>query len=213
MARLPVYFRLMIVCAIVMATRINAQNTIAVQQEVIPVTYIFDKEIITSVIESNLIPANPDSVTKIRFIDITRNGFGDNDLLTLYPSELTYPFIVDTLLSNVMQSWRFNTGSQLVTQNRPPEFFEQLHSGNSFSDAENWILAGMLRRLNQCYSGVPIKLYFARDSTGTVRLDLWGLDTSAAALHMPDVVQQVVNTAPDTVFVVRRDTIFVVKQE
>ena len=192
---------------------LHGQKTLAVQQEVIPVAYIFERQLITSIIESNLIPADPDSVTKIRFIDITSNGFGDNDLLTLYPSKQTYPFIVDSLLSNEIRSWRFNTGHQLVTQNRAPEFFEQMRAENPQLDAENWILAGILRALNQCYTSLPVKLYFERDPSGTVRLDMWGMDTTTAAFSRPEALQQATKIAVDTVFVVQRDTIFVSKQE
>ncbi len=199
-------FSCLFLLCFITSIHIHAQSTVVVQQEVIPVAYIDDPGLIASIIESNLIPADADSVKKIRFIDITRNGFGDNDLLTLFPSRQTYPFIVDATLANVMQSWHFNTGQQLITTNREPEFFEHLLP----TGLQSRILAGILRTVNQNYHNLPIKLYFSRDSTGSVRLDLWGMDTTGAVLNWhPPSIRQSRSTGTDTIYIVQRDTIFV----
>ena len=58
-----------------------------VSQRVVPVAELTDLDFISSFLEEQFIsPDNPE-YTSAAFLDVTRDGFGSNDLLVLYPAE------------------------------------------------------------------------------------------------------------------------------
>ena len=188
-----------------------AQSPVEVEHEVISVAYIFEPKLIRTLIETNLIPIDPDSVEKIRFIDLTNNGFGNEDMMTLFPSRMSFPFLVDSALANGMESWTFNTGEQVIARDTSALFYEQLAEKEPKRKAVNGILAGILRALNSNFHGETIKIYFERTATHNIRLDMWGFTDSTDIFYGQN--PETWNTNPlsriDTVIVVKRDTVYV----
>ncbi|MFQ5709653.1 MAG: hypothetical protein ACE5HO_19525 [bacterium] len=173
---------------------------ISVDQMSVPVVSITDKSLIDFFIFEFFIPET--LVTKIDIIDATDNGFGEDDLVKTYPSQSIYFPVPSDSAQKIMNSWKFKSNFQIVTENRAPEEFEN----QPVESAPNGIFAAMLRGINRNYDDLPIKIWFARDSNG-VTFDMWG--HNQAALHYtpppPPVPDSV--TTYDLVHIIRSDTL------
>lgn len=168
----------------------------------ISIASITDQELIRFFIDAYLIPE--EEVTEIRFIDATGNGFGEEDLIKCFPSGKTYYPIPSDTAQKIMNSWEFTSNFQNVTQIKEPEVFENLETDK----AANWILAGLLRRLNWNYNDLPMKIYFEQD-TSTVVFDMWGYNPNALQWKPPPPPPKVPETTYDILHVYRSDTLYV----
>jgi len=180
-----------------------SQEKIIINQVMIPTATITDSELIKFFLEAYMIPET--DVDKMVFIDATANGFGAEDLIKCYPSEQTYYFFPSDSAQKIMNSWKFTSNFQVVTQDKPAEVFESLES----EKAANWILAGLLRRLNWNYQDLPIKIYFERDSTAVIRFDMWGYNEAALQWRPPPPPPKVPETTYDVMHIIRSDTLYV----
>lgn len=179
-----------------------AQEKILIDQKMISIATITDTSLIKFFLEAFFISET--NVTRMEFIDATANGFGEEDLVKVYPSEKIYLTTPSDTAQKVMHSWKFTDNYQTVTQNKPPEVFENLPTNK----AENWILAGLLKSLNWQYRDLPMKLRFERDSTTTL-FEMWGFNRSALSWRPPPPPPRIPETTYDVIHVLRSDTLFV----
>ena len=175
-------------------------NRITVDKISVPVVTITDKELIDFFMFEFFVAET--LVTRLDIIDATGNGFGEDDLVKTYPSEAIYFPVPSDSAQKIMNSWQFKANFQIVTEDRPPEEFE--NSANE--SAPNGIFAGILRGVNRNYSDQPMKILFERDDKG-VTFEMWGYNPTALnyAPPPPAVPDSVVTY--DLVRVFRADTL------
>ena len=178
------------------------ENDVTIDQQMVSIARVSDRFLIDFFIESYLIPE--DSVKELHFIDATGNGFGEEDLIKCFPSERTYYLFPSDTAQKVMNDWQFTSNFQSVTRNVDPQVFRDLGSDK----AQNAVLASMLESLNWNYSDLPMKMYFARDSS-TVVFDMWGFRPDALQWQPPPPPPSVPQTTYDLMHVMRSDTLIV----
>ena len=143
-------------------------DAIEVNQTSVPTVTLNDPELISFFMDEFFIPET--LVTEMDIIDVGLNGFGENDIVKLYPSDNVYflQYVSDKAQKR-MNNWKFKANFQITAQNQGlavPEDFE------TKKPAYN-IFGAILKGLNQNYQDYPIKIHFERDSS-TVLLELWG---------------------------------------
>ncbi|MFQ5769482.1 MAG: hypothetical protein ACE5HX_03030 [bacterium] len=183
-------------------SKLLAQGEVIIDQAKIATATVTNPKLIDFFIQSYLIPET--EVTEIQFIDATGNGFGEEDLIKCFPSEKTYYLFPSDTAQKVMNKWKYKANYQITVKNESPEVFESLETRK----AENWILSGLLRSLNWNYSDLPMKIYFARDST-TMVFEMWGYNPWALQWKPPAPPPKVPETTYDVVHIIRSDTLFV----
>lgn len=178
------------------------QTQVVIDQQMVATATVTEPSLIQFFLETFLIPE--DNVNKLVFIDATGNGFGEDDLIKCFPSEKTYFLYPSDTAQKVMNQWQFTSNFQSVTQLSEPEVFEKLEKDK----AANWILAGLLRSINQNYKDIPIKIYFERDTTAVV-FEMWGYDPQALQWSPPPPPPRVPQTTYDMLHIWRSDTLFI----
>lgn len=181
-------------------TSLKAQPEVVIDQGLVSTATIHNPGLIRFFLEAYLIPE--DSVTKIEFIDATGNGFGEDDLIKCFPSEKTYFLYPSDTAQQVMSQWKFTSNVQSVTRVSDATVFETLETDK----ASNWILAGLLQRLNLNYHDVPIKIYFERDSSAMV-FEMWGFNRDSLRWQSPPLPPKTPETTYDLLHVVQSDTL------
>lgn len=169
----------------------NAQKVIAqVQQDIIidqvmvATATIINPDSIQKIVRISLLPENADSIKSITFIDANNNGFGSDDFVLLQPSGHTYELIPSAALSEMIKNWRFTAATQLVGgPGQSADFLEDIKEEDPQKKAANFILASLLRGLNNNYTGHPMNLYFRRGVDGAYAFDMWGYETANDSLY------------------------------
>jgi hypothetical protein len=169
----------------------NAQNVFAqVQQDVIinqamvATATITNPDSIQKIVRISLLPENADSIKSITFIDANNNGFGSDDFVLVQPSGHTYELIPSAALTEMIKNWRFTAATQLVGGSQQgAEFLEDLKEGDPQKKAANYILASLLRGLNNNYTAKPMNLFFRRGEDGAYAFDMWGYETAKDSLY------------------------------
>lgn len=186
------------------ATKTNTQSIdkLAVEQVSIPTVTITDEKLIEFFLEEFMIIE--DSVVQMQVIDATGNGFGEDDLIKLYPSNQIYFPVPSDTAQKIMNSWEFRANFRIDTENKPPEVYEELQTNK----APNAIFASLLRGLAYNYKDWPMKIKFERDSSG-VTFEMWGYDESKIQFTPPPPPLPDSIVTFDLVHVLRSDTLFV----
>ena len=127
-------------------------------------------------------------VVAMDIVDISRNGFGDDDILITYPAHRTYKLGPSEAAQKIMNEWKFKAEFEKDSELKPPSFFDHLPEER----AQNAILADLLRTLQRNYKDLPIQLRFSRDST-SFRFQIWDYNKNALQYHPPPPA------APDTI--------------
>jgi hypothetical protein len=165
---------------------------------------VFIKEFITQ----QTLPITTD-VDSLVFIDADGAGFGENDLVTAYPSKQTFPLsTVEEPIRSSMTQWSFSNPNQVTS---PRTTSAQLFQDTRKQDTPNpldGMLAFILKGLELYYTGTDMQGRFRQDST-TVFLEIWDFDPKkfryreAEGLGLADTVQ-----AFDLLHILRNDTLF-----
>ena len=192
------------------------KNKVEVNQISVPKVSLSDSELISFFMDEFFIPET--LVTKMDIIDVSLNGFGENDIVKLYPSDNVYflQFISDAAQKR-MNQWEFKANFQITVQNEDVSFAEDYESNKP---AYN-IFGAILKGLNQNYQDLPIKIRFERDSS-TVLFELWGHTENALKVipkeepRVKDVLLEQIAVKSDTtlydcifVYKTRVDTVFI----
>lgn len=211
--------RIVILClAHIFFQKISAQTItvetgdepVVVEQKVVAMAIVRDRPIIEMILEENTLPGiDPDSVEYLQILDATNNGFGDEDIVVVFPWQKAYTFFATKRLKDNMETWEVSAENQVVTENRAPEFFEQQPAADSTELAKNWMLASILRGVNNNYSDIPMKIYFERKRDGTIQFNTWGYNRQEEALKpQPDAYLPGRNIKNYDVYrVLRRDSV------
>ncbi len=175
-------------------------NQVYVDKVTVPVVAIEDRDLMDFFIYEFFIAET--LVTKIEIIDATGNGFGEDDLVKTYPSEQIYFPVPSDSAQKIMNSWEFKANFQIVSENRPPEEFEQLPN----EKAENGIFASLLRGVNRNYRDAPISIWFNRDNNGTT-FEMWGFNKDDLNFAPPPPTEPDSVVTYDLVHITRSDTL------
>lgn len=182
------------------STRLAAQvGHLTVDQVFIPSVTVTDPREIRFFLNELLI--SEERVDRIEILDVSRNGFGEKDLVRTYPSgELYFVFPSDTVQS-LMDRWEFEANYQIVADSKDTTYADP----NRQQEPQGRILASLLSALNQNYAGTEVKLRLERTASDVV-FEMWGYD--ASKLKLPPVAEEepfdilfVYKTVVDTVFV------------
>lgn len=187
---------------IIITGNTKSSDRVTVDQALVPIATITDRDLIEFFMYEFMIIE--DSVEKIEFIDATMNGFGEDDLLKVYPSNSIYfPTPSDTA-QKIMNSWEFMANFRKDATNEPPEVYE----ASPIQKAQNGILAFLLRGLQYNYKDIPMRIRFDRDSTG-ITFEMWGYDESMLQYTPPPppVPDSVITY--DVVYIVKTDTLVI----
>ncbi len=200
----PLYRKVPVLWTIIMLLMsfpgVLAQTQVVVDQEMVSTATVSNPKLIRFFLDAYLIPE--DSVTQIVFIDATGNGFGEDDLIKCFPSEKTYFLYPSDTAQQVMSQWKFTSNVQSVTRVGDASIFETLEKDK----ASNWILAGLLQRLNLNYHDIPIKMYFERDSSAMV-FEMWGFNQDSLRWQPPPPPPKIPETTYDLLQLVKSDTL------
>lgn len=113
-------------------------------------------------------------IDSLEFIDATRNGFGEGDLMVVFPNKQVFPLLnVEGKLRSTMDSWLFRETHQLTSP--ITDSYEMERVADEVKKPKPLILSAILRSLERYYSGDQIEGYFRRDCQ-TSFLQLWNYD-------------------------------------
>jgi len=187
-----------------------AQSTqdIEINQISVPTVKLTNSRLISFFMDEFFIPET--LVTKMDIIDVNNNGFGEHDIVRLYPSDNVYflEFVSDKAQSR-MNQWKFKANFQITAENKDEEILNEYESNKA---AYN-IFGSILKGLNQNYYDLPIKIHFERDSA-TVLFELWGYNEMLLqeipdhSTRLNDVILTQISTKTDTTLY---DCIFIYK--
>lgn len=143
-------------------------DSIKVDQITVPKVTITDSNTIAFFMDEFFIPET--LVNKMDIIDVSLNGFGENDIVKLSPSDNVYflQFVSDKAQQR-MNEWKFKANFQITAQNKGVDLLDDYESSKP---AYN-IFGSILKGLNRNYQDYPIRIRFERDSS-TVLFELWG---------------------------------------
>jgi len=178
----------------------QSKGAISVDKITVPVVSVEDRQLIDFFMFEFFIPET--LVTRMDIIDATSNGFGEDDLVKTYPSEAIYFPVPSDSAQQIMNSWKFKANFQIVTQDRPPEEFENIETDR----AENGIFASILRGVNRNYQDKDISIWFERDAKG-VTFEMWDFESQALQYTPPPPPVPDSVLTYDLVHVIRSDTL------
>lgn len=153
-----------------------------------------------------IIPEIPvDSIDRVEVIDITRNGYGPDDVLVVYPSQETFkldPDIITGRVQQMMNQWALESDFQYDGGNAPAEVFRP--DSAEADAAQLGIMADVIETVNRNYDGGPISLLFERDGDAFT-MQMWD--------YNPMAMQYAPRPAgpPDTVLT--RDLLYVIRSD
>ncbi|MBN2012378.1 hypothetical protein JW960_23820 [candidate division KSB1 bacterium] len=187
---------------------VHAGDELIVNQTSVPLVTIQDGKLIKFFLDEFFIPET--LVTRMDIIDVSLNGFGENDIVRLYPSDQIYflQYVSDKAQAK-MNQWKFTANFQITAQNKDISILEDYENNRPAYNIFGSILTG----LNKNYKDYPIKIRFERD-TSTVIFELWSynenrlMEIPDQAARLPDKMVEYIKAETDTVY---RDCIYIYK--
>jgi len=169
------------------------------------VAEVFDKEIIDMILYDFFIPADLEDITKVEVIDITGNGYGNNDVLIVYPMETIYAIEGPSPeLVEIMRSWSFDEFRR-DAENLPADEFYPIRADSLVKNnllipeeervnvAQAAVLSDLIASLDRNYQDDDINIRFQRDETG-LTFQFWNFNNEALAFTpRPPAVSDTVN--------------------
>ena len=152
-------------------------------QVTVPVVTLTDPDLVVSLLDAMLIPV-PDTVTALRMIDVTGEGFGPNDLVVVEPSGRTHTLdaFIPITLQRIMREWNVLTDYRHESPvGRGGDMTLQAHRA---ADAEAAIAGACVSAVDAHYDGDQLDLQLTRGA-GTVRVAMWGFDPAGMAYSPP----------------------------
>lgn len=154
-----------------------AQEDGYVTQRVLPVVELTDLPFIRSLLEEQFMnPEDPD-FTHALFYDITRDGFGSNDVMVLYPSEEQFQLgaYVSGEMAEALRTQNLATDYNLVTIREYAELLSQ--EAENEMDPKKALASAMIQTIQGYYSDGDFQGYISRQDED-VRITFWGFDES-----------------------------------
>ncbi|MCI0514041.1 hypothetical protein L0128_12570 [candidate division KSB1 bacterium] len=154
-------------------------SSVVVTRNLLPLVTLTDVKLIQDILEQCLVAES--NVTRMEILDINQNGFGEKDIIRLYPSGKNY--VLENISSDVqkiMDSWGFQANFQITSSNKPPAAYDSVETDK----AAYSIFSTLLRGLNRNYHDFPIKIRFDRDSVGVV-FEMWGYNQDRLEIDNP----------------------------
>jgi hypothetical protein len=119
---------------------------------------------------------------RLQVIDVTRNGFGPDDILIAYPSAEVFliPEFVPDSVQAMMGMWRPEVDYRMDSGNMPSSALAALIADESDTSrqAENAILYDLVQAVERSYRDLPVAILFERDSLG-FSFQLWDYNRDA----------------------------------
>lgn len=151
---------------------------------------ITDPESIQMILDDFLIPESAEALDRIEIIDVSDIGFGDNDILVLYPT-LEVHLIDDPspALEEIMRGWSLDEQRRDAGAGLDADYFYPHHADtlpmeeideSELELVQNSIIADLLQSVNRNYDEDEISLRFERDDEGFT-FQLWNYDEDALA--------------------------------
>ena len=149
-----------------------------VSQQVLPTVDLRDLDLIGELLEEQfIIPADPNYRSAV-FLDVTRDGFGVNDVLILYPSE-EYFQLSDYLperMMNVLSEQNLETDYSLYTSREMNAILAD--EAETEEDPKKALAGAMLRSLLGYMPAGDFQGYIHQVGED-VRISFWGYDENA----------------------------------
>lgn len=202
------FFPALIILCLISVLWGKSEKDLIVNQTNVPLVTINDSDLISFFLDEFFIPET--LVTRMDIIDVSLNGFGENDIVKLYPSDQIYflPYVTDKA-QRKMNEWKFTANFQITANNKDISILEDYDRNKPAYNLYGAILKG----LHQNYKDYPIKIRFERDSS-TVLFELWSYNQKLLAYipddsaRLKDPVMEKIITTSDTTY---RDCIFIYK--
>ncbi len=148
-----------------------------VTQRVVPVVEINSREFIQSLLEEQFILPEDSEFTHALFYDITRDGFGSNDVMVLYPSEEQFQLgaYLSGEVSGTLRTQDMATDYNLVTIREYAELLTE--EAENEMDPKKALASSMIRTIQSYYSDGDFQGYISRQDQD-VQITFWGYDES-----------------------------------
>ena len=139
---------------------------------------VTDSAVIRQFIDQQSIPIE-NRIDSIEIIDAAGNGFGEHDLIILYPSKRTYSLMtIEEPLKSMMKDWYYNAEQLTSPDIASVQLFHAAREDSTGKGAFKGLLASILKGLELYYSGATIEGSFRRDENSSF-LELWNYEPSA----------------------------------
>jgi len=159
--------------AVVLTTFPVFGQTADVTQRVLPVAEMSDLDFLNDFLEEHFIaPQDPDFTSGI-FFDITRDGFGSNDVLVLYPSEEQFhlsAYLPDNM-SQVLRTQGLATDYNLVTTRNLTEVI--VDEAENETNPKKALAGAMLGSIQNYYTEGEFQGYISQQGDN-LRVSFWG---------------------------------------
>ncbi|MCY3630140.1 MAG: hypothetical protein OXI05_10075 [Bacteroidota bacterium] len=158
-----------------------------VTQRVLPVVEMLDVGFIQQLLDEQFIlPEDPD-FTHALFYDITRDGFGSNDVMVLYPSEEQFQLgaYLSGQMADALSTQGLSTDYNLVTIREYADLLSE--EAENESDPKKALASSMIQTIQSYYSDGDFQGYISRQGED-VRITFWGFD-EAMWRFLPGVSQ------------------------
>jgi hypothetical protein len=148
-----------------------------------------------------------ETVDSIEVIDATSNGFGENDLLMLYPTKQIYPLMtVEEPLKSIMANWHYNLSQITSPAITSSELRQQARiDQNPYTG----LLSFVLRGLERYYHAGRVEGTFRRDENSSY-IALWNFVADSLKYRdVPDATVSDTIRQYDLLQIVSHDTTFI----
>jgi hypothetical protein len=167
-----------------------------------PFVRITDPDLIEFFTYEFMIPET--TIAYLDVVDVTNNGFGEDDLIIAYPSYRVHTPAPSDSAQRIMGTWKFKAETQIDAENVSAATFDSLNA----ETPENAILSGLLHALERNYFDFPIKILFERDRE-SFRFQMWDYNQTALYYTPPPPPAPDTVVTYDVVHAIREDTVFV----
>ena len=121
----------------------------------------------------------------LEIIDASGNGFGENDLIIVYPSKQIFTLMtIEEPLKTMMKDWQYNSAQLTTPDMTSAKLFQGARDDSTGKGAFKGLLGFVLKGLELYYSGDVVEGSFRRDQNRSV-LERWNY--APAALHSQDL--------------------------
>ena len=183
-------FYFILIVGVLSVTKLSGQDlslSAEVTQIFRPVAVIEDPASIELILEAYILTVDASEVEKIEIIDITNNGFGNDDFLVVYPSLEVFELInTPPEIEELMRAWSF-AELRRTGLNLDPDYFYPHHADT----LESWqleetdmqlvqssLISDILLSLNRNYNELPFSLRLERDEDGFT-FQMWNFNENA----------------------------------
>jgi hypothetical protein len=204
--------RILLGLAVLLVAGPVAGQSLDFSQVTRPVVEVRDARTIAFLLDA-LIILTEEETTALEVIDITKNGFGPDDVVVVHPSMETHklPPVLPADVQDLMNGWQLEANTQYDGANDRAAAYDPARDPElqtSRQKAERAILYDLLRSLERNYRGTPVSLLFERNNEAFT-LQMWdyeegGLIYTPPPPAVPDTVD-----AYDMLFVLRQDSLII----